>query len=555
MRYIADAVQMKEIDRRTSEEIGIPPIVLMEKAAEQIARRAIQMLGGQEEAAGKRVLCVYGAGGNGGDAVAAARLLHLQGISVALFAADEKEPCELTKTELSIAGKCSVPECGKTCNDMDFSAYDMILDGIFGIGLSRQVEGAYRTLIEKINASGAKVLAVDIPSGIHAGTGECLGTAVKADCTVTFGEYKIGHFLYPGAAYCGELVLADAGFVPELCRRVLEAGAYRCITYEKSDAPGLLPPRVPRSHKGSYGKVLVYAGSAQVTGAAYLAAKAAYRCGVGLVKLVSAKGCLDVVRRMLPEALCEELPEDGQEAFWGRQVRWAGAVLAGPGLGTGKDAADGLSGLLGALREMREAGGGEETKKPLVLDADALNILAGWCGALREDKAKDWQGRLAFLAGLLPEHTILTPHPKELSRLTGFAVKEITEHLIDTAKQCSYNNELIYVLKDAHTVVACGNEIYINRSGCDGMATGGSGDVLAGMLAGLCVTKAPFEAAKAGVFLHGLAGERAQQNCGCRGMLAGDILDGMLLTKNEERGEKGKAWEKPRGDIYGRDGV
>ncbi|MDE7212860.1 MAG: bifunctional ADP-dependent NAD(P)H-hydrate dehydratase/NAD(P)H-hydrate epimerase, partial [Lachnospiraceae bacterium] len=148
MRYVADAVQMKEIDRRTSEEIGIPPIVLMEKAAEQIAQCALEMLGGQENAAGKRVLAVYGAGGNGGDAVAAARLLHLRGLSVQLLAADGKAPGGLTEMELAIAKKCGVPECGKTGNDMDFSAYDMILDGIFGIGLSRKVDGACQALIE-----------------------------------------------------------------------------------------------------------------------------------------------------------------------------------------------------------------------------------------------------------------------------------------------------------------------------------------------------------------------------------------------------------------------
>ncbi len=518
MRYVADAVQMKEIDRRTSEEIGIPPIVLMEKAAEQIAQCALEMLGGQENAVGKRVLAVYGAGGNGGDAVAAARLLHLRGLSVQLLAADGKAPGGLTKMELAIAKKCGVPECGKTGNDMDFSAYDMILDGIFGIGLSRKVDGAYQALIERINASETKVLAIDIPSGIHAGTGECFRVAVKAHCTVTFGEYKIGHFLYPGALYCGKTVLADAGFVPALNRQVLAAGEYQYTTYEKSDALALLAPRVARSHKGSYGKVLVYAGSGSVTGAAYLAAKAAYRCGVGLVKLVSEKGCLDIVRQMLPEALYEEIPQMDEDAFWEKQVLWADAVLAGPGIGVGEDAARALAKLLQAL---------QGTGKPLVLDADALNLLAGVCNGGGSPAL-----RLLALSHHLPENTILTPHPKELSRLTGLMVKEITEHLVDTAKKCVYNNKLIYVLKDAHTIVACGREIYINRSGCDGMATGGSGDVLAGMIAGLCVAKEPFEAAKAGVFLHGLAGERAQESCGCRGMLAGDILDGMLLAEN-----------------------
>ncbi len=549
MRYITDAVQMKEIDRRTSEEAGIPPVVLMEKAAEQIARIALGML----RAAGKqkgRVLAVYGAGGNGGDAVAAARLLYFRGISVTLLPADKKVPCELTQTELAIARKCGIPEWTGTCTDVDFSAYDIILDGIFGIGLSRPAAGEYGALIGRINASKVKVLAIDIPSGIYAGTGECPGTAVQADVTVTFGEYKIGHFLYPGALFCGKLVLADAGFVPEFCRQILVGGSYRYFTYEKRDAAALLPVRVPHSNKGSYGKVLVYAGSAEVTGAAYLAAKAAYRCGVGLVKLVSAGKCLDVVRRMLPEALYEEIPEQGQGAFWEAQVQWADAVLAGPGIGTGQDAVRALTGLLDAVK----AGSTEKTEakpfpdsgterdgravgagtKPLILDADALNILAGFCGTKRAGGGT-FAERVSVLAARLPQGTVLTPHPKELSRLTGLSVNEITKHLVDTAKQCIYNNKLIYVLKDAHTIVAGGRELYINRSGCDGMATGGSGDVLAGIIAGLSVGRQPFEAATAGVFLHGLAGERAQGRCGCRAMLAGDILDGMLLTEKEER--------------------
>ena len=541
MRYIADAAQMKEIDRRTSEEIGIPAIVLMERAAEQIAGQAEKLLcdphslefsfsesSAQENLlAGKRVLAVYGAGGNGGDAVAAARLLKLKGASVYLYSAGNKIPCELTAQQLAIAKKCKVeeltqfPEYGKTGNDIDFSAYDLILDGIFGIGLSREVEGDCRALIMQINEAKTPVLSIDIPSGIHAGTGECLGAAVRATLTVTFGEYKIGHFLYPGIFYCGKTVLADAGFVPEFNRKVLLAGKYQYFTYDRSDKKRLLSARVPHSHKGSYGKVLIYAGSENITGAAYLSAKAAYRCGVGLVKLLSVPECVNTVRQMLPEALYEILPEEKEAEFFSREVAWADAVLIGPGIGTGEEAAKSLSLLLAA---------GREQKKPFVLDADALNLLAK--EADQQERIQNFE-RLVWISQKLPKYSILTPHPKELSRLTGQTVEEITEHFIDTARQCIYNNHLIYVLKDASTLVACGREIYINRSGCDGMATGGSGDVLAGMIAGLCVGRGAYEAASAGVFLHGLAGEYAQQRCGCRAMLAGDILDGMLCFERD----------------------
>ncbi|MDE7325178.1 MAG: NAD(P)H-hydrate dehydratase [Lachnospiraceae bacterium] len=555
MRYVADAGQMKEIDKRTSEEIGIPPIVLMEKAAERIAGVAAFMLGragmpdgveayggqeiekweklgtghsinglpaGDNLLSGKRVLVVYGAGGNGGDAVAAARLLKLKGASVCLLAADEKPPGTLTGQELLAARWCGLEpydftEYTKTGKRLDFSAYDIILDGIFGIGLLREVRGEYLTLMEGINTSGVPVLCIDIPSGIHAGTGECLGAAVKATVTVTFGEYKVGQLLHPGSYYCGKIFLADAGFVPKLNRRVLTGGQYCYLTYEPGDLLGLLPKRVPRSNKGSYGKVLIYAGSASVTGAAYLAARAAYQCGVGLVKLLSPSGCVDVVRRMLPEALYGVVEKREEADFFRREVAWADAVLAGPGIGTGGDAGENMARLIAAVKA---------EKKPLVLDADAINLLAAEADMVCAPTG-GIQERLSYLAHQLPEYTILTPHPKELSRLTGLAVGEITQHFMDTAKRCTKNNKLIFVLKDAHTLVACGNEIYINRSGCDGMATGGSGDVLAGIIAGLCVGEEAFAAARMGVFLHGLAGEWAQEKYGSRAMLAGDLLDGM----------------------------
>ena len=557
MRYVADAGQMKEIDKRTSQELGIPPLVLMEKAAERIAGCAAFMLGGgrmpdgveiygnpvietakdtlsvhecmvngvpggNNLLAGKRVLAVYGAGGNGGDAIAAARLLKLRGALVHLLAADKGQAASLTAQELLIAGQCGLegyifPESEKTGNTLDFSAYDIILDGIFGIGLSREVAGEYRILIERINASGVPVLSIDIPSGIDAGSGECLGVAVAATCTVTFGEYKVGQLLYPGAAYCGKIFLADAGFVPELNRRVLAEGKYRYLIYEPWEILRLLPKRVPHSNKGSYGKVLIYAGSANVSGAAYLAARAAYQCGVGLVKLLSPQECVDVVRRMLPEALYGVVSGSEDYEFFLREVSWADIVLAGPGIGTGFDASKNLEKLISAAGEQ---------KKPLVLDADALNLLSAEADTAC-DADEGMHGRIAWLANKLPEYTVLTPHPKELSRLIGLSVGNITQHFIDTAKQCIYNNKLIYVLKDARTIVACGNEIYINCSGCDGMATGGSGDVLAGIIAGLGAGEEILLASRAGVFLHGLSGERAQARYGERSMLAGDLLEGM----------------------------
>ena len=589
MNYIVDAKQMREIDRRTIEEIGIPALVLMERAAEAVAAQAEKMaeeFGGRKSA---QILAVCGSGGNGGDAAAAARILHLRGYSVEILAAfrgwngvlDGKEDTagqpadgegtvqrpvcgegtvqqsaggketaqqpacgegtaqqpaggketaqqpacgESTARQLAIAAKCGVPECARTGKGIDFSSYHILLDGIFGVGLSREITGEYRELIEKMNGSGAKILAVDIPSGIDGSSGRCLGVCVNADCTVTFGEKKLGQLVYPGAGACGELLLADIGFPPFLTAEAEKMSDCSYLTYTEEDICRL-PARHAHSHKGSYGRVLIFAGSEEMTGAAYLAAAAACRCGTGLVKLVSAPGCADTVRRMLPEALVQELPEalaqkqtEVLHSFWREQVDWADAVLAGPGIGTGEAARRALSALLDAAGKQ---------KKPLVLDADALNLLAKELGDAAGSGETEAEQRLSRLSRLLPEGTVLTPHPKELSRLTGRPVSMICEHFVDTAKQCLYNNKLIYVLKDARTIVAGEGALYVNTSGCDGMATGGSGDVLAGMIAGLLTGMEPAPAARLGVYLHGLAGERAARERGRRGMLAGDIVEAL----------------------------
>ncbi|MDE7300028.1 MAG: NAD(P)H-hydrate dehydratase [Lachnospiraceae bacterium] len=579
MNYIVDAKQMREIDRRTIEEIGIPALVLMERAAQAVAAQAEKMaeeFGGRKAA---RILAVCGSGGNGGDAAAAARILHLRGYSVEILAAfrgwndvpDGKEDTagqsscgestaqrpaggeetaqqpacgegtaqqstsrentvqrpacgESTARQLAIAAKCGVPECARTGKGIDFSSYHILLDGIFGVGLSREITGEYRELIEKMNGSGAKILAVDIPSGIDGSSGRCMGVCVNAECTVTFGEKKLGQLVYPGAGACGELILADIGFPPFLTAEVEKMSDCSYLTYTEEDICRL-PARHAHSHKGSYGRVLIFAGSEEMTGAAYLAAAAAYRCGTGLVKLVSAPGCVDTVRRMLPEALMQELPEtlvqEQTEAlcsFWKEQVDWADAVLAGPGIGTGEAARRALSALLDVAGDR---------KKPLVLDADALNLLAAELGDAAGSGAAETEQRLSRLSRLLPEGTVLTPHPKELSRLIGQPVSQICEHFVDTAKQCLYNNKLIYVLKDARTIVAGEGTLYVNTSGCDGMATGGSGDVLAGIIAGFLTGMEPAPAARLGVYLHGLAGECAARERGRRGMLAGDIVEAL----------------------------
>ncbi|MBQ9119899.1 MAG: NAD(P)H-hydrate dehydratase [Lachnospiraceae bacterium] len=523
MRYVLDEKQMQEIDGQTIRQVGIPSMVLMERAAVCVAEAAESMLG-----KGRRVLAVCGTGGNGGDAIALARILHLKGYQAELYPAWEQKETEAqdgeakgaevshepklhpsTEQQLQIARNCGVPEAARTGKKIDFSAYDVIVDGLFGIGLTREITGVYADCIRAINASGKPVIAVDIPSGIHAGSGAVMGVAVRATHTVTFGEAKAGQLLYPGAEYCGKLLVCDIGFPAFVTERVLVQSGYRMFTYGGEDV-ARLPERRAYSNKGTYGKVLVIAGSKEITGAAYLCAKAAYQMGVGLVKLLSAAECVNCVRQMLPEALMavrEETPEQLREQLK-RELAWADAVVAGPGISTGAKARELFEALLMEINEQ---------KKPLLLDADALNLLA--------EKPEEMQ------SAMLPEGTVLTPHLKELSRLKKIPVEKIAATLIDTAKQCTYNNELVYVIKDARTIVAAGNEYYINTSGCDGMATGGSGDVLAGMIGGLLTAMPPAEAARLGVYLHGLAGEKAAEKKGKRAMLAGDLLEAYALLR------------------------
>ncbi len=502
VRYVLNEKQMQEIDRRTIEQIGIPSMVLMERASMAVAAAVEELLQGKNG----KVLAICGIGGNGGDAVAAARMLHLKGYKAEVYTAWEQESKKLhpsMEQQMAIAVNCGVPVLTRTSKEIDFSAYDVIVDGLFGVGLTREITDGYTEYIRRMNESGCKIVAVDIPSGIHAGTGVVMGTAVQADVTVTFGERKIGQLLYPGAGACGELRVCDIGFPEAVTKQVLKESTYRCMTYDAEDVKRL-PERRAYSNKGTYGRVLVIAGSKEITGAAYLCTKAAYQMGVGLVKLLSEKECVACVRTQLPEALmsCLEESRGVQKAQIEKEIGWADVVVAGPGIGISTEKRQMLDWIIKAAKTQ---------KKPLLLDADALNLLA-------EDEKEVWSASL-------PAGTVLTPHLKELSRLEKRTVAQIAGELIDTAKQCTYNNELVYVIKDARTLVASGSEIYINTSGCDGMATGGSGDVLAGVIGGLMVAMPPAESAYLGVYLHGIAGERAAQRKGKRAMLARDILD------------------------------
>ncbi|MBQ0058697.1 MAG: NAD(P)H-hydrate dehydratase, partial [Lachnospiraceae bacterium] len=337
----------------------------------------------------------------------------------------------------------------------------------------------------------AYVISADIPSGICADDGQVLGTSVEADETVTMQALKRGHLLYPGASYAGQVTVADIGIQPigELI------SAY---SMEESDLD-LIPKRRDRSNKGSYGKLLVVAGSLNMSGASYLSAAAAMKMGCGMVKILTVEENREILQRMLPEAMLDTY-QDVDTAVEGlrKNLKWADAVVMGPGLGQSEEAHALVTTML------------KEGNLPLVLDADGLNCLDGDLGLL---KAFD-------------QPCLITPHPGEMSRLSGKSIREILSQMIKTATEISAETGVYCLLKDAGTVNACPEGlVFINESGNHGMATAGSGDVLSGIAGGLMCrgVEASYIGALA-AYIHGMAGDRAAARIGCDGMMASDML-------------------------------
>lgn len=502
MEYAVDSLKMKLIDKYTMEEIGIPSLVLMERAAMEVVAVMKQVIKKED-----RVLVVCGPGNNGADGIAAVRILFLQGYQVAFLLTFDREKCSNEmQTQLAIAEKLGI----KIDNSSKLREYNIIIDAIFGIGLSKPVTGQLADIIDSINKGNHKVFSVDIPSGISADNGKVLGTAIKADYTVTFGFMKQGLILYPGAIYAGKITVADIGF-PD--KALYQAGA-DTFFYKKEDLK-YLPERKIDGHKGTFGKVLVIAGSVGMGGAAYLSALAAYRTGAGMVKIMTASENREIIQSLLPEALFSSYDSDGEVT---EALSWADVIVIGPGLSL----TDKAKGILNSVLE--------KSRVPIIIDADAINLMAQ---ALNREGIPANE-RLKKLDEVLPQNTILTPHPMELSRLLDIPVSDVSDNIIDIANQCSYNSKLIYVLKNARTIVAgCGKK-YINISGNSGMATAGSGDVLTGIVAGLIAQKAaPYEAACLAAFLHGLAGDAAAERESSYSMIARDIAEAIGLVLHE----------------------
>jgi len=520
MNYAVNSIEMKKIDTYTVEVVKLPALVLMERAALKVSEVIKNRVHKSD-----RILAVCGPGNNGGDGIAAGRILFLQGYRVAiLFLGDESKATNQTKAQLEI-----IRNLGITFeNNNKLHEYNIIIDAIFGVGLSRPVTGEYEAIINEINElycmnsddrnkSDRMVFSVDIPSGISADNGKIMNTAVKANYTITFGLQKQGLLVYPGVDYAGVTTVADIGF-PQIAIKQANLNTF----YYGAEDLNRLPVRKNYSHKGTYGKVLVIAGSKGMSGAAYLSAKAAYRSGAGIVKLLTSQDNREILQTSLPEALFtaydqEEINTAEREKQLIEEIHWASVIVIGPGLGQSDRAGELLNLVI------------KEAKVPVIIDADGLNLLTNILNLECHDASSRWN----YLSQILRPDTILTPHLMELSRLLKIPISEISNNRIDTAGPYSYNNKLIVAMKDARTVVTQARNRYINVSGNNGMATGGSGDVLTGIIAALIAQgMASFDATCLAVYIHGLSGDIAASKKGTYSMMAGDIIDSIEKIMN-----------------------
>lgn len=493
MRYLPDAVQMKAADTFTIEKIGIPSMVLMERAAYAFVCTLKEKIENME-----KILVVCGSGNNGGDGFAAARMLMQGGYEVHIIFAGQEESCTMeTKMQKKIAENLGITIFGaENLNRLRKDEYSVIIDALFGIGINRKIDGGYQKIIEKLNQMSAYKAAMDIPSGIHGTTGEVMGCAFKARLTVTFGFEKTGTVLFPGHLYAGEVIVKDIGIPKGYC----ELDGKIRYTLEKEDLDKILPKRKADSHKGSYGKIFLIAGSKGMAGASFLAAKAAYRVGAGLVRIYTVKENLPVLQILIPEAIIEVYEEFDKEQI-NRCLAWADVVAVGPGMGQS------------ALSEKIMSYVLEKCKITCIIDADGLNLLA---------KHSEWY---AFAKG----GWIVTPHLLEMSRLTGEALEKIKRNRVEILETYITSHKATCVLKDARTFVLKENERgYINTTGNAAMAKAGAGDVLTGIIAGLAAQGLEdYEAAVCGVLLHGLAGDIKKQQMGAYSVLADDLTDGI----------------------------
>lgn len=511
---IVTADEMKALDRAAIEDYGISGLVLMENAGIRVVDLIRRVMG---EVRGKVVTIFIGKGNNGGDGLVIARHLLNMGAEVKVLSiVNVGEINGDAAANLNIWRKMEQKTYSVHQGDginivkLALMKTDLIVDAIYGTGFHGKMREGVGRVIEVINNSGKPIVAVDIPSGLEAGTGRVNGPCIRAHHTVTFGLPKLGLYLEPGADHAGEITVADISLPGVLIEK--EAPQRYLLTAEC--VKKWLPPRQSPAHKGNFGRVLVIAGSRGMTGAASLAGEAALRSGAGLVTVAVPETLHDIMEGKLTEAMTVALPDTGSGSL-SREARSRilsllenmDVLAIGPGLSQAPEAVTLVRELLPAI------------KIPFVLDADALNALAGEVGIL----------------GNLQAPAVITPHPGEMARLMGVAPKDIQADRIGNAVKASAAWNVVTLLKGSRTVVAAPDgAVYINPTGNPGMATGGSGDVLTGIVVSLIAQGLkPARAAAAGAYFHGLAGDLAAREKGMMGLIAGDIISALPAAMKE----------------------
>ncbi len=508
------AAEMRELDRRAIAEVGIPSLVLMENAGRstyQVLRREFPELSGE-------VAVLAGRGNNGGDGFVVARYLANAGIPVAVFLLGRRDQVGGdARVNLEILAHQGL-EVVEVLEESHLQAAldrlaraGLIVDALLGTGLNSPVTGLLASLIQQVNHLKRQVLAVDLPSGLSADTGEVLGVAVKADVTVTYGWPKIGQIVAPGRDYVGRLWQVDLSIPPDLAREAKVSMA------EARELRGLLPARPWDGHKGTFGHLLVLAGSEGKTGAAALACRGGLRAGAGLVTLGVAQSLNDIMEVKITEAMTLPLPQAEGARALGRQAlepieafaRGCAALALGPGLGTHPETRELVRTLVQRL------------DRPMVVDADGINALAGDPPGLPLTK-KTKKTKNLGAAG----PRILTPHPGELARLLGCSTQEVQSRRLALARETAGQYGVVLVLKGAQTLVAAPDgRLSLNPTGNPALASGGTGDVLTGLIGGfLAQGLSAWDAARLGVYLHGLSADWFAARHGPRGLVAGDLL-------------------------------
>ncbi len=495
---VARVDEMQDLDRRAAEEFGISADLLMENAGQAVYFVMLQELGIK----GNKFVVFCGGGNNGGDGLVIARKIYSNGGEVKVFLLDDETKFRgAAKKNFEIVSKMPVEMAKVGSIDsvlLELLDCDAVVDAIFGTGLVREVSGIYKDVIQLINDSQSTIFSVDIPSGINGNTGEVMGTAVKADYTITFGLPKLGNMLYPGYEHCGELYVSHISFPPAL----YNSHAIKVAI----NNPVELPERARDTHKGNYGKTLFIAGSSSYFGAPYFSALSFLKAGGGLSYLATPKSISQFIASKGSEIVFVPQKEtaSGSIALENKDEllefsQTVDIVILGPGLSLAKETQE-------LVRELTP-----KIDKPLLIDGDGITAIAEDLAKIKKRKAP----------------TILTPHLGEMFRITGMEIGEINKNKIDVLQRTTRELNAIIILKGAHSLIGYPDgTVFINVSSNSGMATAGSGDVLTGTIAAMYGLGLALEdAVRMGVFIHGFSGDVAAVDKGEDGITAQDILD------------------------------